>query len=109
MHFRDQANSIQLLLDYKAAADALGLTEQALRDLVWKNKGPVVTEIGRRRMFALTDLQDFVAHHRRVPAPSDSTRDAFPRRRRGRLPRNNQNEISATTKVRGGQPDEDKD
>ena len=46
MHTRDQANSIQLLLDYKKAADALGLTEQALRDLVWKNKDPVVTEIG---------------------------------------------------------------
>jgi hypothetical protein len=65
MHTRDQANSIQLLLDYKKAADALGLTEQALRDLVWKNKGPVVTEIGRRRMFALTDLQDFIKRHRR--------------------------------------------
>ncbi len=65
MHTRDQANSIQLLLDYKKAADALGLTEQALRDLVWKNKGPVVTEIGGRRMFALTDLQDFIKRHRR--------------------------------------------
>jgi hypothetical protein len=65
MHTRDQVNSIKLLLDYKAAADALGLSEHALRDLVWKNRGPVVAAIGRRRMFALTDLQDFINSHRR--------------------------------------------
>jgi hypothetical protein len=70
MHTRDQANSIKLLLDYKAAADALGLTEQALRDLVWKNRGPVVTEIGRRRLFAVSDLEEFVARHR---APSQAS------------------------------------
>lgn len=59
-----------LLFDYKRAAHILGLTEQALRDLVWKNKGPVVTEIGRRRMFALSDLQDFIDSHRRPPPPA---------------------------------------
>jgi hypothetical protein len=58
-----------LLFDYTQAAWMLGLTEQALRDLVWKNRGPVVTKIGRRRMFALSDLEEFVARHRSPPAP----------------------------------------
>jgi hypothetical protein len=60
-------------------------------------------------MFALSDLEAFVARHRRPPAPPDSSPEGFPRRRRGRLPRDNQNEIPATTKVRGEQSDEDKD
>jgi hypothetical protein len=59
----------KILLDYKGAADALSLTEQALRDLVYKGRGPTVTEIGRRRLFALTDLDEFVQRHRR-PAPA---------------------------------------
>ena len=70
-----------LLFDYKQAARMLGFTEQALRDLVWKNRGPVVTEIGRRRMFALTDLQDFIDSHRRPPTPPVDT-GAKPKRRR---------------------------
>jgi hypothetical protein len=107
MHTRDQANSIKLLLGYRAAADALGLTEQALRDLVWKNRGPVVTEIGRRRLFAVSDLEEFVARHRRPPAPSDSSREAFPRRRRTRLPRDNQ-ETTTAIGVRQEKPDEEK-
>src|ERR1035437_1981081 len=105
MHSQDQAGSIKLLLDYKAAADALGLTEQALRDLVWKNRGPVVTEIGRRRLFAVSDLEEFVARHGRPPAPPDSSREAFPRRRRMRLPRDNE-ETTTTITVRQEKPDE---
>jgi hypothetical protein len=108
MHTRDQARSIKLLLNYKDAADALGLTEQALRDLVWKNRGPVVTEIGRRRLFAFSDLEDFVARHRRPPAPPDSSSEAFPRRRRARLPRDNQNVTAAALSVRQEKPDEEK-
>ncbi len=78
---QDSDGSITLLLDYERAAKALGMTEGALRNLVWKNKGPVVTEIGRRRMFALSDLQDFIASHRSPPiAPVDA--DAKPKRRR---------------------------
>ena len=107
MHTRDQANSIKLLLDYKAAAYALGLREQALRDLVWKKRGPVVTEIGRRRLFAVSDLEDFVARHRRPPAPPDSSREAFPRGRRKRQPRDNQETITAIT-VRQENHDEEK-
>lgn len=56
-----------LLYNYRQAAQKLSLSEQALRDLVWKNRGPVVTEIGRRRLFALSDLQDFVKRHRKPP------------------------------------------
>jgi hypothetical protein len=66
---RNSDGSISLLLDYPRAAQALAITEQALRDLVWKNRGPVVTKIGRRRMFALSDLEEFVARHRSPPAP----------------------------------------
>jgi hypothetical protein len=106
---RDSNGSISLLLDYKRAAQALGFTEQALRDLVCKGRGPVVTEIGRRRMFAVGDLEEFVARHRRPPPPPEASCEIPPRRRRARLPRDNQNEHSATDIVRGGQPDEDKD
>jgi hypothetical protein len=63
---QDSDDPISLLLSYPRAAQALDLTEQALRDLVWKQRGPVVTKIGRRRMFALTDLQDFVDMARKL-------------------------------------------
>ncbi len=107
MRAQDPDRLTPLLLDYRQAAWMLGLTEQALRDLVWKNRGPVVTEIGRRRMFALSDLEQFVARHRRPPAPPDSSREPFPRRRRTRLPRNNQETTTAIT-VRQEKPDEEK-
>ena len=97
-----------LLYDYKEAARMLALTEQALRDLVWKNRGPVVTAVGRRRLFALSDLEDFVARHRRPSAPSESSREPFPRRRRTRLPRDNQEATTAIT-VRQEKPDEEKE
>ena len=65
------SNSVdpKILLDYKGAAEALSLTEQALRDLVYKGRGPTVTKIGRRCMFALTDLHEFVQRHRRPTPP----------------------------------------
>ena len=106
MRAQDLDRVTPLLFDYKQAARMLGLTEQALRDLVWKNRGPVVTEIGRRRMFALSDLEDFVARHRRPPAPPDSAREAFPRRRRARPPRGHQETTAAITTHRE-KPDED--
>ena len=81
MHVQSTDGSISLLLNYPRAAQALGLTEQALRDLVWKNRGPVVTEIGRRRMFALSDLRDFIDSHRKPPTPPATT-SAKPKRRR---------------------------
>ena len=81
MRAQDSDGSITLLLNYEGAAKALGMTEGALRNLVWKNKGPVVTEIGRRRMFALSDLQDFIDSHRRPPTPPVDT-GAKPKQRR---------------------------
>lgn len=69
MRARDSDCITPLLYNYRQAALKLGLTEQALRDLVWMNRGPVVTEIGRRRMFALSDLEEFVARHRAKQQP----------------------------------------
>lgn len=54
----------KLLLDYPAAAQALSMTRGALRDLVYKGRGPVVTRIGTRTFFAVRDLEAFVERHR---------------------------------------------
>ncbi len=53
-----------LLLDYERAAQSLSMSRAALRDLVYKGRGPVVTKIGRRTFFAVRDLEDFVERHR---------------------------------------------
>ncbi|QIE57013.1 helix-turn-helix domain-containing protein [Pikeienuella piscinae] len=58
---------IKLLLDYPAAAEALSMTRGALRDLVYKGRGPVVTKIGNRTFFAVKDLERFVEEHRQGP------------------------------------------
>jgi hypothetical protein len=68
---------IVLILDYKRAAQALSLSEQALRDMVWKGRGPVVTVIGRRRFFAMSDLQEFVTSHRRPSLNISYASDSF--------------------------------
>lgn len=54
----------KLLLDYPAAAQALSMTRGALRDLVYKGRGPVVTKIGARTFFAIKDLEAFIDRHR---------------------------------------------
>ncbi|WP_422021748.1 helix-turn-helix transcriptional regulator [Pyruvatibacter mobilis] len=54
----------QLLLDYDAAAKALSLSKAALRDLVYKGRGPRITKIGRRTFFAFQDLEAFVEDQR---------------------------------------------
>jgi hypothetical protein len=74
----------QLLLNYEQAAAALALSRAALRDLVYKGRGPTVTRIGRRTLFAVPDLKEFVEQHREIPRPASSNNDDFPRRRRGR-------------------------
>ncbi|GAB5470396.1 MAG: hypothetical protein Kilf2KO_34260 [Rhodospirillales bacterium] len=56
-----------LLLDYEGAARALSMSRAALRDLVYKGRGPTVTKIGRRTFFAVTDLEAFI-EKRREPA-----------------------------------------
>ena len=80
----ESGTATKLLLDYKGAAEALSLTEQALRDLVAKGYGPVVTKIRGRRMFAITDLWNFVEKHRCPPAVADSSSRG---RRQRRQPR----------------------
>ena len=57
----------KLLLDYRAAAAALSMTRGALRDLVYKGRGPVVTKIGNRTFFAIKDLEEFIDAHRQAP------------------------------------------
>jgi hypothetical protein len=51
-------------LDYPAAAEALSMSRGALRDLVYKGRGPIVTKIGNRTFFAVKDLEAFVDAHR---------------------------------------------
>lgn len=58
---------LKLLLDYPAAAEALSMSRGALRDLVYKGRGPVVTKIGNRTFFAVKDLERFVEEHRETP------------------------------------------
>lgn len=62
-------NSIEesaiLLYDYKRAAGALSMSRSALRDLVYKGRGPRITKIGRRTFFARCDLEAYVEDLRR--------------------------------------------
>ena len=87
MRVHEPDDPIVLLLDYPRAAQALSLTEKAMRNLVSKGRGPVVTEIGRRRMFSRKDLDEFVERNRRPPPPPKVSGGKPPRGRRGRLPR----------------------
>ncbi len=73
-----------LLLDYDGAAKVLSLSRAALRDLVYKGRGPRATRIGRRTLFAVKDLEAFIDQHRE-PAPIQPTPPAIERpRKRGR-------------------------
>lgn len=75
---------LKLLLGYDEAARALSLSRAALRDLVYKGRGPAVTRIGRRTFFAVKDLEAFVERHREA-APMLSPPEPAPARRgRGR-------------------------
>ena len=46
-----------LLLDYDNAARLLGMTRAALRDLVYRHRGPATVKLGRRTLFAYRDLE----------------------------------------------------
>ena len=50
----------KLLWNYPETALSLSLTEQALRDLVFKGGGPPYTRIGRRVMFRPEDVKAWV-------------------------------------------------
>ena len=80
----EDEETLLLLLDYERAAKALSLSRAALRDLVYKGRGPVVTKIGRRTFFAVEDLKAFVAQHRQCAAKADATGYTAPKRKRGR-------------------------
>jgi transposase len=71
-----------LLLDYNNAAALLGMTRGALRDLVYKRRGPATVSVGRRTLFAYRDLEAWLDAHRK-PAPPPRPTD-LPKRKRGR-------------------------
>lgn len=71
-----------ILLDYDNAAALLNLTRPALRDLVYKKRGPATINIGRRTMFAYKDLEIWIDSLRK-PAPQPANTD-LPKRKRGR-------------------------
>lgn len=64
---QNDRGEIRLLLDYESAAKALSMSRGALRDLVYKGRGPVVIKIGSRTFFAVKDLEKFVDDHREGP------------------------------------------
>lgn len=53
-----------IMLDYERAAKSLSLSKGALRDLVYKGRGPRTIKVGRRTFFAVRDLEKFVDDHR---------------------------------------------
>jgi hypothetical protein len=77
----------KILYTYGEAAELLGLrSAQALRDLVYKNRGPIQTRIGARVLFAYADLAAWAAAHRDIapPRPSEEVPTPGQGRRRGR-------------------------
>lgn len=64
----------RLLYSYTEAAQLLGLPSvQALRDLVYKGRGPRGVNIGRRVMFRADDLEAFVESLRSDQPPLPPT------------------------------------
>ena len=73
-----------LLLDYDGAAKALSMSRPALRDLVYKGRGPRVTKIGRRTFFAVKDLEAFIDRHREPATMEIQEPVIIAKRKRGR-------------------------
>jgi hypothetical protein len=73
-----------LLLDYDGAAKALSMSRPALRDLVYKGRGPRTTKIGRRTFFAVKDLEVFIDRHREPTIMQTQEPAIVPKRKRGR-------------------------
>ncbi len=74
----------RLLYDYEGAAKALSLSRAALRDLIYKGRGPITTKIGRRTFFARKDLEAFVEDHRVIESTSSVQLAPTGKRKRGR-------------------------
>ena len=73
-----------LLLDYDGAARALSMSRPALRDLVYKGRGPRVTKIGRRTFFTVKDLEAFIDQHREPATLKTQDSVIVQKRKRGR-------------------------
>lgn len=73
-----------LLLDYDGAARSLSMSRAALRDLVYKGRGPRVTKIGRRTFFAVKDLEAFIDQHREGALSQSKQPAIVQKRKRGR-------------------------
>ena len=59
--------SERLIYSYKSAAYLLDMSPQALRDLVYKSRGPITTKVGRRTYFTADDLMVWVTERRSLP------------------------------------------
>jgi len=64
---RGGAPNAKLLYDYPGAAALLSMTPEALRNLVYRGRGPITTKIGARTFFSYKDLEAFVDKHRQGP------------------------------------------
>lgn len=58
------------------------MSRAALRDLVYKGRGPTVTKIGRRTFFTRSNLESFVLGLKSAMKPEPD--DGSERRKRGR-------------------------
>ena len=74
----------RLLYRYAEAAQLLGFSEQALRDLVYKHRGPPRFQNGRVVRFAHSDLLEWIARNREIPQPVTPTDNATSKKGRGR-------------------------
>lgn len=54
------------------AALVLGISSSALAKLRHYGRGPAYCKIGRRVVYRLADLQDWLDAHERIPAASES-------------------------------------
>ncbi|MEX0300742.1 MAG: helix-turn-helix transcriptional regulator [Kordiimonas sp.] len=59
-----ETSQTKIQYDYHGAAEQLSLSYPALKDLVYKGKGPVTVKIGRRTFFKHDDLVAWVDQHR---------------------------------------------
>jgi predicted DNA-binding transcriptional regulator AlpA len=81
----DDISPRRLLYRYPEATNLLGFSEQGLRDLVWKRRGPAVIRVGSRSVrFAHSDLLDWIARNREPAPASPPSALVAAKRRRGR-------------------------
>ena len=68
------------LLTDKEAAELLGLKPKTLARWRWQGKGPIFRKIGRKPLYALEDLEAYIAASARRstsdPGPKEAARSA---------------------------------